>query len=188
MTNINIIELIATVVSIIGVWLTARQIIWCWPVSLLGLIFQLYIFSSSGLYMQSFLQFFYMGVTFYGWYNWLYGGENKSALKVKRIRAKNAALYLLAGIISAFIIGILFENFTDDPLPWLDSATSVCGIIATLLMAKKIIENWLIWILNDIVVSGMCYYQELYIFAFLYFIFIILAIYGYSEWKKEMKT
>ena len=93
---------------------------------------------------------------------------------------------MISGILVSIVFGYLFERYTEDPLPWLDALTSVCGIITTYLMAKKIIENWLIWIVNDMIVVGMCYYQKLYVFTGLYMVFIILAVYGWKEWKKEL--
>lgn len=184
----NYIEFIATLVSIAGVYLTTKQIIWCWPISLVGLVLSMYVFFITHLYLQTLLQIFYLGMTLYGWYNWKYGGENNSVLNISRIKHKKDILrYLIIGLISIVICGYLFNKYTQDPLPWLDSITTISGIIATYIMAKKIIENWIIWIAIDIILVGMCYYQKLYIFTFLYSVFIILAVYGFFEWRKDLQ-
>lgn len=181
----NYIELIATIISIAGVWLTTKQVIWCWAVSLGGLFLSLYIFFQSHLFLQTLLQIFYIIMTLYGWYNWIYGGEDGAGLKISKIKKKDAIVYFTLGVISIFVAEYLFGRYTSDPSPWLDSITFVCGIIATYIMAKKIIEHWLIWIFNDFIMVAMCFYQKLYIFTFLYVIFIILAIYGFVEWRKD---
>ena len=184
----NYVEFIAALISIVGVWLTTKQIIWCWPVSLAGLILSLFVFFYIHLYLQSILQIFYIVIALFGWYYWLYGGKVQKEIKVSRLKKEDAWIYIVSAIFAAIIFGYLFKRYTEDPLPWLDAATSVCGIITTYLMAKKIIENWLIWIANDVVVVWMCYYQKLYIFTILYLVFIILAVYGWKEWRKELKT
>jgi nicotinamide mononucleotide transporter len=181
----NYIELFATIISIVGVWLTTKQIIWCWAVSLGGIVLSLYVFFHSHLYLQALLQIFYVFMTIYGWYNWIHGGEDGSKLKICSIKKRDAIIYLITGIITIVATGYLFSLYTSDSSPWLDSLTFVCGIIATYIMAKKIMEHWLVWIFNDIIMVGMCFYQNLYIFTFLYFIFIILASYGFIEWRKE---
>ena len=181
----NYIEFVATIFSIAGVWLTTKQIIWCWPVALIGLLLSVYVFYLTNLYLQVLLQIFYIVMTVYGWYYWKYGGKNNTEPKITNITKKMAINYIVSGLLCTIIAGYLFNKFTKDPQPILDALTSVCGIIATYLMAKKIIEHWIIWIFNDIIVVWMCYYQKLYIFTFLYFIFVILATYGLFEWKKD---
>jgi nicotinamide mononucleotide transporter len=183
----NYIEFCAALFSIAGVWLTTKQIIWCWPVSLAGLLMYSYIFFFSHIYLQAILQVFYLAMTLYGWYNWIHGGEYSTELKISGIKKKQSIIYFLIWLIFSLIFGYLFSRYTHDPLPWLDSLTTVCGIITTYLMAKKILENWIIWIFNDIVVVTICFYQKLYISSVLYIIFIILAIYGFSEWRKELQ-
>ncbi len=182
----NYIEFCAALFSIAGVWLTTKQIIWCWSISLVGLFLYTYIFFCSHIYLQSILQVFYIAMTLYGWYNWSKGGDNESGLKITGIKRKQAFIYFFIWLILSIIFGYIFSHYTRDPLPWADSLTSVCGIITTYLMAKKILENWLIWIANDLVLIVICFYQKLYISSVLYIIFIILAIYGYIEWKKEL--
>ena len=184
----NYIEFIAAIISIIGVWLTTKQILWCWPVSLLGLILSLYVFFNTQLYLQATLQIFYIVIAVYGWFNWKRGEKNDIKLIISRLKIKAGLMYLGTGIVLTLIVGYLFRQYTEDPMPWMDSLTTVCGIITTFLMAKKILDNWLIWIFNDIILVGMCYYQKLYIFTILYVVFIILAIYGFIEWRRDLKS
>lgn len=183
----NYVEIIASVLGLWGVWLTTRQNIWCWPVGLVNVILSLYVFFVSKLYADVILQIFYLVMTIYGWYNWLYGGENKSVLKVTRIK-KNIMIALI--ITSIFLIaatGYLFSTYTDAALPYWDATVAVWGVIGTYVQAKKYIENWIIWILNDLLCTGIYFYKDLYAFTALYFIFTLLAIYGYYQWRKDLK-
>lgn len=183
----KIIELSASLIGLIGVWLTTRQKIWCWPVGLLGVILSLYVFLASKLYADVILQIFYIVLTIYGWYNWLHGGENRTILKVTRVNKKYILILLIIGFGAVFITGYVFSEFTDASLPYWDATVAVWGVIATLEQAKKHIENWVMWILTDLLCTGIYFYKELYFFAGLYFCFALLAIYGFSSWKKDLK-
>jgi len=183
----NYLEFIAVVTGIIGVWLTAKQIIWCWPVSIISVVLSAYLFYDTKLYQDGLLQVFYFAMAIYGWYNWRYGGKNKTKLKVNRISSRNALVLILVGFSSIYIFGYLFNRYTDAALPYWDATTTVWGIIATFMMAKKMIENWAIWILIDLLNTGIYFYKELYGFVFLYFVFTILAVFGLIQWMKEYR-
>jgi nicotinamide mononucleotide transporter len=183
----KIIELSASLIGLLGVWLTTRQKIWCWPVGLLGVILSLYVFLASKLYADVILQIFYIVLTIYGWYNWLHGGENKTILKVTRVHKKYILILVIIGFCAVFITGYVFSEFTDAALPYWDATVAVWGVIATLEQAKKHIENWIMWILTDLLCTGIYFYKELFFFAGLYFCFTLLAIYGFSSWKKDLK-
>jgi len=183
----NYIEIIASLLGLWGVWLSTQQNIWCWPIGLLNVLLSLYVFFSSKLYADVALQIFYFVMTLYGWYNWLYGGENKTALKVTRIKQKLIIILIITSVFFIFIIGYIFSKYTDAALPYWDATVAVWGVIGTYIQAKKYIENWIIWILTDLLCTGIYFYKELYAFTALYFIFAILAVYGYVEWKKDLK-
>ena len=98
-------ELSAFVFGVLGVWLTARQSIWCWPVGLANVVLSLFVFYFSRLYADVLLQVFYFVMTIYGWINWLRGGEKKSVLKVRRIRFSELWLMVVCGMIMAALTG-----------------------------------------------------------------------------------
>jgi nicotinamide mononucleotide transporter len=182
--GLNYIELIGALAGIIGVWLTARQIIWCWPVALLNVIIYIYVFFISKLYADFGLQLFYLYMTLYGWYHWLYGGKDHLELPVSRISLKNFLILFVIGMPTVFILGYLLKKYTDAYYPYWDSFVSIWGIIGTYMMARKIIEHWLVWIVVDLICVGIYYYKNLFATSVLYFIFIILAIYGWQKWIK----
>jgi nicotinamide mononucleotide transporter len=183
----NWVEVIAAILGVIGVWLTAKQKIWCWPVGLLNVILSLYVFFVTKLYADVVLQIFYLVMTIYGWYNWRFGGKNNTELKVSQIRSKLMFTLVLISVIFIVFTGYLFSKYTDAALPYWDATVAVWGVIGTYVQAKKMIENWIIWILNDLLCTGIYLYKHLYAFTALYFIFVLLAVYGYMEWKKDLK-
>ena len=183
----NYIEFIAVIAGIIGVYLTAKQVIWCWPVAIVSVVLSIYIFFVTKLYQDAILQCFYLFMSFYGWYNWLHGGKGKAELKVSRISLPHSLFLLLIGSISICGCGYFFSRYTDASLPYWDATTTVWGIIGTWLMARKIIENWVVWIIIDLLNVCIYYYKELYGFTVLYFIFTLLAVYGLNEWIKDYR-
>jgi len=183
----NYLEFIAVIAGITGVYLTARLIVWCWPIAVINVVLSTIIFYNEKLYQDAILQVFYLLMAFYGWYNWLHGGTNKTELAVSRMKLKYILFFLFSGGLFIYLFGFVFSTYTDAALPYWDATTTVWGIIGTFLMASKKIENWIIWIIIDLLCTGIYFYKELYGFTALYFIYSILAIYGFIAWYKEFK-
>lgn len=183
---IHYIEVFATITGIIGVYLTARQNIWCWPIGLINVGLSIYVYFDSKLYADMVLQFFYLEMTVYGWYFWVFGGKKKYELEVRNITKTEIIVFSILIVILSFISGFLFRNFTNAAFPYWDSLLLVGGIIATYAMAKKIIQHWMMWIILDINAAILYFIKDLYSFTALYFLFTILAIIGHFQWKKDM--
>lgn len=181
-------ELVAAIAGLMGVWLTTKQIIWCWPVALINVILSFVVFYDEKLYQDAILQVFYFFMTLWGWYHWLYGGQNHAKPVVGSVSDKTLVLYLVTGFLLMLGSGFFFKNYTDADLPFWDAASLVWGIIGTIWMIKKWIESWVIWITIDIICTGIFLYKGLYFFTIQYFIFSILAIYGWVEWNKDLKN
>lgn len=179
------IEVIAAVLGILGVWLTTRQVIWCWPVGLLNVLLSIYVFFMSRLYADVILQIFYLVMTFYGWYNWSYGGRNRGTLHVSRIGPVVLLVLTVSSAIVTAATGYLFSRYTDAALPYWDAGVAVWGVICTWMQARKMLENWVFWIITDVVCTGIYYYKEMYAFSGLYFFFAVLAVYGFYAWRKD---
>ncbi len=182
----NYIEIVGFSSGVVGVWLSTRQNIWCWPIGLVNVSLYMYIFFGSKLYADFGLQLFYFVMTLYGWYQWKFGGKEHLGRKVTKASTRFWIGYLLAGVFSNILIGWLLFTYTDASFPYWDSFVSVWGIIGTFMQARKQIENWLVWIVIDLNCVAIYYYKELYITLVLYFVFTILAIIGYYNWKKEL--
>ena len=183
----NYIELIAAILGLLGVWLTAKQYIWCWPVGLVNVLLSGYVFFTARLYADVVLQVFYLVMTIYGWYYWVFGGKKKYELPVRRIRKKELIFMLIIGMVGSATVGFIFYKFTNAAYPFWDSLLMVWGIIGTYAMAKKILEHWIMWIIIDLNCTALYFFKGLYAFTPQYFIFTLLAVYGYYEWIKDYK-
>ena len=184
----NYIEIIAALLGIAGVWLTTRQNIWCWPIGLANVMLSMIVFFTAKLYYDFVLQIFYFVLTFYGWFQWLSRGKNSKSLRVTNLKSVSLLLSAFIIIVSVAVFGKLATMYTDASLPYWDAFTTSGGIIATFWMARKKIENWIAWVVIDIVCTFIYIYKELYAFSALYFIFAILAVVGYLRWKKDLQT
>lgn len=185
--QLNPYEVAGFVTGAAGVWLAARQNIYTWPVSLAGVLLSIIVFYNARLYADVVLQFFYVGVTGYGWYQWLFGGKNKTELPVSNAPARLIFGVMAAGIVLSPVVGYLFSTYTDAAAPYLDSSLAVFSVLATLLLGRKLIENWLMWIVIDLLYTGLFFAKELYLYSVLYFVFTLLAIHGFKSWRKEMR-
>ncbi len=180
------IELVAVAVTLVAVYLTIHQNIWCWPLGMVSVTLSALVFYQPKLYANMGLQGLYFALAAYGWWAWLHGGEDHGELQVsltsRRARVALAAVALLGGI----ALGQTLSRFTDASLPFMDSILTSSSIVAQWMQARKLLESWLVWLAADVFYVGMFLYKGLYPFAVLYAVFLYLAIRGFVEWRRSM--
>ncbi len=185
--NLSLYEIIAVITSLLSVWLYVKENIWCWLTGLVGVIFYLIVFYQSKLYADMGLQIIYIYLQIYGWYKWLYGGKNRTELRISRSTAKLNVMLATIGIASTTLMAYLLSRFTDAALPLWDSTATVLSLIAQWMIAKKILENWIVWITADVLYTGIFFYKGLFLSMGLYTVFLLLATLGYFEWRKSLQ-
>lgn len=183
----SIYELIGTLTGIMGVWLAARENIWTWPVGLISVAMAVIVFLDARLYADMGLNLFYAITSIYGWYYWLHGGDEREELPVSHVGARELGLLLLGCVGFTLGLGFMLENFTDADLSYIDSATTGVSLVGYWMMAKKYIENWVVWIIVDSAYVGVYYYKGLFLFSGMFFLFLVLAAYGYLAWQKSLQ-
>ena len=179
-------EILAVIFGIISVYLSTREHIWSWPTALVNVSLYFIVFLEAKLYADMGLQVVYFALSLYGWYEWLYGGENRTELHVSRVTRSLGLKLLLIGLASAAIMGTVLARFTDASLPYLDSATTSTSLVAQWMMTRKILENWAVWVVVDVVYVGMFIFKKLYLTAGLYAVFLVLAVMGFIQWKRSL--
>jgi nicotinamide mononucleotide transporter len=180
-------ELTAVAFGVVSVWLSTRQHIASWPTALVNTALYLVIFQRAHLYANSGLQGVYFALSCYGWYEWKYGGATRSGLVVTRVTRRLALWLLLLVVVLAVVLGFVLSRFTDSALPWLDSATTAASLVAQWMMTRKLLENWLLWIVLNVIYIAMYYSQGLKPTAGLYVAFLVLAFLGYRDWRRSMR-
>ncbi|MCK4855460.1 MAG: nicotinamide mononucleotide transporter [Bacteroidales bacterium] len=185
----NYIEVLGVITSLVYLYFSVRQIIWLWPFGIISSALFILIFFNGKFYADMGLQVYYVGVSIYGWIYWSRGGisrNEKSSLPVCRISRQLALVLSVTGIVIMLGIVYILKNFTDSDVPWGDGFTTAGSIVATWMLARKMLEHWLVWIFVDSVAAGLYFYKGLYPSFLLYLIFTIIAVIGYFHWKRSL--
>ncbi|MDD3319919.1 MAG: nicotinamide riboside transporter PnuC [Paludibacter sp.] len=183
----NWIEITGTILSLIYLYLSIKQKISLWIFGFLCSALYVVVFWRSKFYADMSLQFYYLAVSVYGWINWKNGAHtNLNEIKIEKTNLKKAVYLLLTSVLIYFLYYFILKNYTDSPLPKADSFTTALSIVATWMLARKLIENWLLWILIDAVSSGLYFYKQLFPTAILFGIYTIMALVGYLQWRKSI--
>ena len=182
----NRFEIIAAIFGVVSVYLSVRQNIWSWPTAIINVAMYIVVFYRSKLYSDTGLQVVYVVLNFYGWYQWLYGGKNRTELPVARTGARLGAILVVIGLVSTAALGTFVSHNTDAALPYMDALTTSTSLLAQWMMTKKLLENWIVWVSVDVVYIGMYIYKDLYVTSALYAVFLVLSVMGYLEWKRSL--
>ena len=182
----NWFEIVAAALAITYLILAMQQNILCWAAWIISSIMYLFVMFSAGLYMESGLQIFYIVMGIYGWIQWN-NRSSKNNLTVSTWPIINHIYILLILIFLVTFSGLILSNLTEAVSPYIDAFTTWGAIIATYMVAKKILENWYYWFVVDFVSVFLFLSRELYTTALLFSIYIILVIFGFIAWRKSMR-
>ena len=183
------IEIFGVLTGILYVILEVKQNRLLWPLGIITSAAYIYIFFSGKFYADMGLQIYYVLISIYGWYYWSRGGSKaaKGELPVHRINRQQLLLLFLTFALSWAGIYFVLVRFTDSTVPLGDSFTTALAIVATWMLTRKIIEQWFLWIIANVVSIGLYIYKGLYPTVILYVVYAGMAVYGYMEWKRSMK-
>lgn len=185
-------ELLGFVFGVIAVALMVRERIAAWPVGMVNTAIYAVVFQRAGLYSDAGLQVVYIGLSAYGWWHWWQGARSGSTeaptpLPVTRTPPRDAWIAGGGAIVGWLVLATVTSRLPGTSLPWLDAAL-VSGSLATQwLAARKRVENWVCWIVLDVVYVGMFVHKQLYLTAVLYAVFVLLAIRGHRAWTASMR-
>lgn len=181
----SLIEWLAVISSITYVILAAKQLIICWLFAFIGSALFVYLCYVGDLYIESILQLFYVIMAVVGWISWK---KSTSHLFITKWKLKSHLLNIILSGSVALMLGYLFEIYTNQANPYIDAFTTCYSLSATFMVTKKILGNWIYWIIIDIA-SIYLYAQQGYnLAAVQYGIFTILALFGFIAWNTQFKT
>lgn len=182
----TLLETVAVVLTLVAVFLTTRQIVWCWPLGMISVVLYGAVFYEAKLYADMGLQAIYFGLSVYGWWAWTRGSESSEALEVS-VLSTRSRLGIAAGAgLGGALLGLGLDRFTDASLPLADSSLTSFSIAAQWLQARKHLEAWWIWMAVDVLYVILFIYKELYLTAGLYAVFVYLATLGLMQWRGTM--
>ena len=166
--------------------LAIRQNIWCWAAAAISTLIYLFIMFEARLYMESVLQLFYLAMAAYGWYQWRRHGNNQQTLQVTTWPLVYHVFAIGSVLLLVFVSGQLLSKYSDAALPHVDSFTTWGAVIATFMVARKILENWIYWIVIDTTSIFLYLDRGLYLYAGLFVAYLVIAVFGYISWRRSM--
>jgi len=182
----SFIEMIAVIAGLTSVWLMKKEQILAFPFGIINVVIYVIIFFRSHLYANAGINAFFALMSIYGWYNWKRPRPNTGRLSITVCSKREIVLNILAGVGFFFLIRWLLIRYTETRLPSWDAFTTAVYILAQWLLSRKKIENWILWILSDTVMIGICFVENLYFSSFQYLVFTIIATLGFLEWRIKL--
>lgn len=183
-------EMLAVFLSISYLILAIKQSLWCWPAAFISTLIYSILFFDASLLMDSALNIFYLIMAVYGWYSWKYGNiKNQNIeLEISTYSLTKNIQIILGLIVLSLVLGYIMTNYTSADYAYLDTFTTVFAIFTTYTLTKKVLENWLYWIVIDSVSIYIYINKGFYLTAVLFALYTILAFVAYNNWKKEYEN
>ena len=180
----NPIEILAAVLSALGVWLMARRRPWAWPIGLMSVLIYAWVFIEVRLYSDALLQGAFAAMLVYGWSRWLRNLGKDGRVRVATLPLPHASAHLALGALGALALGAFMAHCTRADLPWLDAALAAFSLVAQWWQARRHVASWWLWIAVDLVYVGMYLHKALHLTALLYALFVALAVNGLVQWRR----
>ena len=180
----NALEVTATLLGVANILLLVRRSIWNYPFGLAMVAITAFVVFEQHLYSDTILQFFFFAAQLYGWWAWWKAGGVEKAVAVERL-GWPARIGWIAGIaLVGAAWGTIMHLSTNAAMPWLDASLTAASMAAQILLARRLIENWLLWIIVDVGTVYMYVAKDLYWFGGLYIVFLIFSLVGLIEWAR----
>jgi nicotinamide mononucleotide transporter PnuC len=181
-------EILGFATGVVNVWLVVRQNVLNWPIGVANVILLGLIFLDSGLYADAGLQVVYVVLQAYGWWQWLYGGRDRTALVTRRTSPSEWIALAVAGAAATAALTWALSTWTDSNVPFWDALTTSISLAATYGQSRKLLESWWLWIAADLVYIPLYAYKKLYLTSGLYLIFLGLCVAGLIAWRSDWRA
>ncbi|MCK5781337.1 MAG: nicotinamide mononucleotide transporter [Flavobacteriales bacterium] len=180
-------EAFATIFGLLSVWFAIKENILVFPTGIINTSIYVYILFFAGLFGDMSINAYYFYMSFYGWYKWTRKTDDSHFIPIRYSTSKEKLYSVILLVVSYVLLFYILKNFTSSSVPKIDALTTSMFFVGMWLMAKKIIDNWIYWIIADLITIPLYIYKGLTITAFQYLVFTILAVMGYIAWKKQIE-
>jgi len=179
-------EIIGFITALLCVLLAAINNIWNWPIAIVSVIIYIFVYFKSHLFADMGLQVYFLIMNIYGWHYWSKKAETEEKLPIALITRTEILYSIAATIVFTIFLGSVLKHTTAS-YPYIDSFCAAGSLVGQVFLARKVLENWLIWIFVDVIYVGMLIFKHLDLTAILYGIYVPIAIWGYIDWRREYK-
>jgi nicotinamide mononucleotide transporter len=188
--QINYVEIIAVITGLLYILFTIKEKILLWLFGILSSGLYVILFFRAHIYAYSILYIYYVIIGFYGWYNWRrkeIENDGGDQLHIRKTPLRKLVFFLILTLALIFPLYYVLKNFTDSDMALMDAILTSGGMVATWMLTQKYVEQWIFWIIIDLATCGVMIYKNLYLSAFLFLVYAILAWKGNVEWNKEIR-
>lgn len=192
MLDTTVLEFVAVVFGLLSVWFAKQEKILVYPTGIISVLIYVYICFGIKLYADAGINLFYFIMSVYGWYKWSKKGDQPQ-LRITKCNAKDWLVSLVMFFISAIVIIVLLKLLKQDDveywstsIPYIDTFTTAIFIVGMWLMALKKLENWIFWIIGNVISVPLYAYKGLVFTSFQFLIFLIIAVAAYMAWRKKL--
>ena len=179
-------EYVAVIFGILSVWYARKENTLVYPTGIVNVLIFVYLCYHAGLYANMGINMFYFIMSVYGWYSWTRKDVHEQVLTISRCSLSYGAVMVAILLILFILLHFVLTRFTDSTVPGIDALTTSIYVVGMWLMARKKIENWIAWIVGDIIAIPLYAIQGLIFSSLQFLIFLIIAILGYIEWRRKL--
>jgi nicotinamide mononucleotide transporter len=183
-------EATSVLFSILYLVLAIRESLWCWPAAFVSSVLALLVVLGARLYSEVALNVYYAAMAVYGWYQWQYGGrrQGNAELPISVWPLKMHALAIGGSVALAVVIGFVLSRYTQAAFAYLDAFLAVSSVVTTYMVARKLLENWLYWLVIDGLWVYVYWQRELYLFVGLSALYLVLVVIGLVRWRRDWRA
>ncbi|MBO3743715.1 nicotinamide riboside transporter PnuC [Actinoplanes flavus] len=181
-------EVLGFLTGLVNVGLLVRRHILNWPLGILNVLLLMVVFWSAGLYADATLQIVYVVLGCYGWWAWLHGGQDRTALEVRSTTRPEWIGLAVAGVLLTAGLWLFLDRLTGSTVPLADALTTALSLLATYGQTRKLVESWWIWIAADLIYIPLYAYKDLWLTAILYVAFLLLCVLGLRSWRVALRA
>ena len=181
------IEVLGFALALVMVVCSIRELHWSWPLAIASSLLYFFVFKDSLLYAEASLQIVFAVLALWGWWQWLRGGSaDAPALRIHRLERRGWWLCALALALLWPALAWGLMHYTDSDVPWWDALPTALSLIGQALMGRKLLENWLIWLLVNVLSVGLFAHKGLWLTCLLYLVFAAMSVLGWRAWRGRL--
>lgn len=181
-------EFLAVILAVAYLLLAMKESLWCWYAAFISSLIFIVLFWKARLLMESALQFYYVGMAVYGWYQWKYSAQHGDGVQIHTWGLHRHLLAISAVLLASLASGYLLQQYTDAAWPYTDSLTTWGSILTTYMVTRKVLENWLYWL----VIDGICIFvywdRGLHLTSLLFVAYLIICVFGFFQWQRQLRA
>ena len=181
-------EIVASALGVVNIVLLVRRSIWNYPFGIVMVSLYAIVFFQARFFSDAALQVFFFVVQMYGWWVWYHARDSEGLVRGELMSARARIGWAAVIVFATIAEGWYLANYTTDSAPWMDANTTAMSVVAQYLLSIRKIENWILWIVTDVVQIGLYYWKGLHPTAGLYVLFLVMSAVGLYEWQREWRA